>query len=725
MKIFRDTFEQSVKLPQGMWETIRRLLFGRPKDPYDPNVTHKMTLIALLAWVGLGADGLSSSAYGPAEAFTSLVGSGGNHTYLAIFIALATAATVFIISYTYSRIIEHFPAGGGGYVVATALLGNSAGVVSGCALLVDYVLTITVSVASGGNAVFSLIPPEWTLFGLPIRDYKMPLELATIGLLLLMNLRGVKESVSMLVPIFLIFLVTHAILIVGTILFHVPHAKTTAAEMNQQFQNDLSTIGWFAILHIFFRAYSMGAGTYTGIEAVSNGLSIMREPRVITGKRTMAFMATSLALTAGGLLLCYALADVRPDENGYKTLNTVLVQAFAGDWTLWGLPVGVWFVFITIASEAVLLLVAAQAGFIDGPRVMSNMATDDWLPRKFAALSERLVMQNGIVLMALSAAALLLITYGNIQTLVIMYSINVFVTFSLSQLGMMRFWVRDRAHYPRVWLRHLIIHGIGLALCGSILVLMIYEKFTHGAWLTLVITGSFIGLCVVIRQHYMTIAAAVRKTDRIFANIAKVAKPNAPVLSFDNDESTAVLLVKGYNGLGIHSLLSIFRLFPSAFKQVVFVSVGVVDSGLFKGSDQIKHLEETTRQSLERYVQLANSLGIPARSQYVIGTDVVGEASELCVDVSQQCPRVTFFAGEVLFGRPHWWDKFLHNDIAYAIQRRIRFVGLSMVILPMLVQQFTADPAAAGSTPLNRGSTSQPQSNEQKPPTPPTEPPAH
>src|SRR5262245_43746849 len=173
---------------------VRRFLFGPPKDVRDPQAFHKLSLIALLAWVGLGADGLSSSAYGPEEAFRQL----GEHTGLAFFLAVAMAATVFIISYGYSRIIEQFPSAGGGYVVASKLLSPGLGVVSGAALLVDYVLTITISIASGADAIFSFLPPSWLPF-------KLPVAYAGIALLTAMNIRGVKESVTALVPIFLTF----------------------------------------------------------------------------------------------------------------------------------------------------------------------------------------------------------------------------------------------------------------------------------------------------------------------------------------------------------------------------------------------------------------------------------------------------------------------------------------------------------------------------------------
>src|ERR1700691_6231251 len=216
-----DNSVSEPRLPRLMRSRLKRMLFGAPRDLHDPSIGHKISLIAFLAWVGLGADGLSSSAYGPEEAFRQL----GTHLYLAVLLGVATAATVFIISYAYSRIIEHFPGGGGGYIVATELLGSSAGVISGCALLVDYVLTITVSIAGGADALFSLLP-------LSLTHLKLPIEFAAIVFLVLMNLRGVKESVSLLVPIFLTFVATHIILIFGGFLMHGRDLPVVAHEVH-------------------------------------------------------------------------------------------------------------------------------------------------------------------------------------------------------------------------------------------------------------------------------------------------------------------------------------------------------------------------------------------------------------------------------------------------------------------------------------------------------------
>jgi amino acid transporter len=252
---------------------IKTLLIGKPRDLADKSIFHSVSLVAFLAWVGLGADGLSSSCYGPPEAFASL----GEHRYLGIFLALAITATVFVIASCYSHIIEEFPSGGGGYLVASKLLGDRAGVVSGCALLVDYVMTITVSIAAAGDALFGLLGPEWS-------HLKLSAEVATIIFLMIVNLRGVKESIQMLLPIFLLFLLTHAILIAGALTLHLPAAAEVAQGITDQVGQGLNNpqLGLWGMLALLLRAYSLGAGTYTGLEAVSNSMPVMREPRVAT-----------------------------------------------------------------------------------------------------------------------------------------------------------------------------------------------------------------------------------------------------------------------------------------------------------------------------------------------------------------------------------------------------------------------------------------------------------
>ena len=657
-----------------MIQKLKHALFGAPRDLRDPHTYHAVSLVAFLAWVGLGADGLSSSAYGPEETFKAL----GQHTYLALLLAVATALTVAIISTAYSRIIEAFPFGGGGYVVATKLLGPRTGVVSGAALLVDYVLTISVSIASGCDQVFSVLPPAWA-------QWKLPAAAAVLAVFVVLNLRGVKESVTVLTPIFGIFLVTHAILVVGGIASHADEIPRVAGEVREGWSNGLATLGPVAMFALFLRAYSMGGGTYTGIEAVSNGLQIMREPKVRTAKRTMLYMAISLALCAGGILVCYLLFHVTPEKG--KTLNAVLLERFAGD-----SGIGRTFVVVTLGSAAALLFVAAQAGFIDGPRVMANMAQDRWVPRRFAEISDRLSMQNGVLVMAVAAFATLLYTHGDITALVTMYSINVFLTFSISQFAMLRYWSAKGKERGRR--RGLLLHGIAFVVCAGILTATVYEKFGEGGRVTVAATTVVVALCFWVRSRYRRVQENLGRLDAILELVPK--RKDDAVPRIDHKAPTAVLLVGGFSGLGIHALFSIRKLFGDHFRNVVFVSVGVIDSATMTGIEEVEHVREATEDGLRKFVDLAERIGFAASFRTALATEVVPEAAVLCTEIARSHPRSVVFAGKLVFQKERWYQRVLHNETAHALQRALQFSGVSCMILPVRVLETDPPAKSAG-----------------------------
>jgi len=647
---------------------LRRLLFGRPRDLRDPNVFHKLSLMAFLAWVGLGADGLSSSSYGPDEAFRALVG----HEYLALFLAILVAITVGVMSFAYSLVVEHFPSGGGGFVVASQLLGPLAGVVSGSALVVDYVLTITVSICSGVDAILSFLPLGW-------QEYRVPFDVGILLALVVLNLRGIKESIKVLLPIFMVFILTHLALVGYGVLAHAAVMPEVLRSTRASLSADVHSLGLMAVLVLLMKSYSLGAGTYTGIEAVSNGVQILKEPRVATAKRTMLYMAVSLIFTAGGIVFCYLLWHAAPEAG--KTMNAVLLERVFAGWRIGGWQIGLWLVVLTLVSEGALLFVAAQTGFIDGPRVLGNMALDSWLPHRFANLSERLVSQNGVLVMGIASILLTLYTRGDVAFLVVLYSINVFITFTLTETGMVRFWFTHRATEKK-WLRNLSVHSVGWILCVSILIVITLEKFREGGWLTFAITSSFIVCCLLIKHHYLGVREEIAKLDSVFAELPTVPVATAPG-AIDAKQPVAALLVSGYSGLGVHSLLSVQRLFPSTFKNYLFLSVGAVDSGAFKGKGELDSLVGATEASLRRYVGLARSLGFAADYRQRLGTDVVEEAEKLCTEVAQEFPRAVFFLGKLIFAHERFSYRFLHNDTAYAVQRRLQFSGLQTVVLPI------------------------------------------
>src|SRR5262245_43359149 len=511
-------------------DKVKTLLVGKPFDLADKRVYHHLSLVAFLAWVGLGADGLSSSCYGPSEAFEHLK----EHSYLAIFLALATMFTVVVISACYSHIIEAFPSGGGGYLVASKMLGPRVGALAGCALIVDYVLTVTVSIAAAGDALFGLL-------GLPGGELKVWAQTGAIAALIILNLRGVKESINVLMPIFITFLATHAVLIFGALGMHVTEFGQLTRDVSQHMVADVRNpeIGWLVVIGMFLKAYSLGAGTYTGIEAVSNSMAVMREPRVATAQRTMLYMAISLAVTAGGLMVAYLLYELDLKKAGTsliqqrdisgRTLNDLLAGWFATG--AFPAPVAQTFRWITILSEATLLLVAAQAGFIGGPKCLANMAHDSWVPHWFGSLSERLASHYGIALIGLASIVALWANSGSefvnaaraqaaaaaatehgaeshvivrhqtaVSSLVVMYSINVFVTFSLSMIGMTMLRHRNRANPARR--KRPTLFAFGSVLCIAILVVTISFKFTDGAWQTVLVTRTVPGVAAVIHRYY-------------------------------------------------------------------------------------------------------------------------------------------------------------------------------------------------------------------------------
>jgi amino acid transporter len=650
--------------------TLREILVGKPKDPTDPQVFHHVTLIAFLAWVGLGADGLSSSAYGPEEAFKAL----GHHAHLAVFISLMIAFTVLVISACYSKVIELFPGGGGGYLVATKLLGPRVGVVSGCALIVDYVLTISTSVASGVDQIFSLAPEGW-------HSHRFVAKVAVLGLLILLNLRGVKESVQILVPIFLVFIGTHALMIVVALIQHFFDLPTVYTSAIHDARATATTIGIIPTLFIILRAYSLGGAAYTGIEAVSNGVQILREPKVANAKRTMTYMAVSLAFTASGITLAYLLTGSRPHPT--KVMNAILAEKVFGGFTIAGIGAGQILVVATLVSAGAILVVAAQTGFLDGPRILANMAVDSWVPRRFAQLSDRLVTNNGVWLMAMAAVATLVYTRGNVSKLLVMYAINVFVTFSLTLLGMVRHWVEVR-HEDPAWKRGLLLHGTGFVLCASILIVTVYEKFDEGAWMTVVVTGALVTVAFLIKAHYIRVREQLRRLDDALLNIP-VREHKLEQGEMKREEPIAVMLVNGFSGMGIHTVLSVQSLFPHQYKSYLFVSAAVIDSATFKGQAEIEGLKRQTVEDLEKYVNFARQLGFKADYRYTVGTEAVEHVVALCEKVRKEFPRSIFFLGQLVFENDKFYHRLLHNETAFAIQRRLQFAGLQAVVLPIRV----------------------------------------
>ena len=647
---------------------LRHRVFGAPLDPLDKKTRHNIALVAFFAWVGLGADGISSSCYGPEESFRAL----GEHTHLGLYLALATALTVFIIALAYNQVIELFPTGGGGYRVATRLLGPYAGVTSGAALVVDYVLTIAISIASGVDALFSLLP-------LGFQAYKLPTEAGLIIALTLLNLRGMKEVIKVLLPIFIGFVVTHVLLIVYGIVAHAAVLPSLVPETLRETGELTGQLGWAHVAALMLLAYSQGGGTYTGLEAVSNNVNVLAEPRVRTGKLTMMYMALSLAFTAGGIILLYLLWDAKPVAG--QTLNAVTFGAIIrslGWESAWATEAAL---LVVLALEAGLLFVAANTGFLGGPAVLANMAADSWVPHKFRYLSTRLVTENGILVMGLAGLGILLWTGGSVSLLVILYSLSVFLTFAISLFGLCVYWARQRGQHN--WLARLALSALGAVLCAGILAMLLVEKFTEGGWVAALIIGVIIAVCVVIRNHYNWTRQELKKVDEIFTGLpfGSVTAPPQP----DPDQPTAVFLVGSSRGGGLHALLWVQRMFPEHFKNFIFMSVRIVDSHGFGGREDQAAMKVEANAALSYFVNYSNSKGWAAKSYLSFGTDAIDEGTKLSERIFAEFPNSIFFTSKLIFEYDNLFIRLLHNQAALALQRRFHLRGMQMVILPMKV----------------------------------------
>lgn len=646
---------------------LKELIIGKPINALSPKVKEHVALIAVIAWIGLGSDGLSSSAYGPEVAYLAL----GNHVGVAIYLAIATAVTVFIIALAYNQVIELFPNGGGGYNVATHLLGPYAGVISGSALMVDYILTIATSIASGVDAIFSTLPVGYI-------QHKVITEVFLIIILVILNLRGMKESIKVLIPLFIGFMLTHiTIILIGIFSDYkgipdiIPNAISESSKMSKE-------MGFFAMMAILLRAYSMGSGTYTGLEAVSNNVNMLAEPRVRTGKVTMLYMAISLAFTAGGIIVLYLLWNAKPVAG--KTLNAVVFGNIIDT-----LHLGNYWLPIILFFEAALLIVAANTGILACPTVMSVMATDKWLPRQFKEVSNRLVTQNGVLLSGVAAILVLIWAKGDVSTLVILYSINVFITFSLSFLGLTIYWLKSRTAN---WQRKIILSIIGFVLCFFILIVTIIEKFLDGGWITLLITSCIVCFCLLVRQHYRKVGLKLKEIDVVFADnsvkLNLVDTDFIPVI--DKNAKTAVFFVTKHYGVGLHALLWVNRLFPGVFSNFIFLTSGEIDSQILSNDTVFgKNYRKDLNKIIEHYRAFCTEHNMPSDGLFSYGVDETVELIKLTDYIQNDYPNCIFFASKLVFIDETRWSRLLHNNTLNALQRELHLQGKQMVILPMKI----------------------------------------
>ena len=465
--------------PESLMARLKQLFVGRPLET-GKMAEEKLSKKAALAV--FSSDALSSTAYATEEILLALAAAGATSFALSIPAAVLIVGLLWIVVTSYSQTLEAYPTGGGAYTVAKENLGIYPALVAASALLIDYVLTVAVSVAAGIAAIDSAFPA--------LLPYRVAFCLFAIFLIMWANLRGVRESAALFAgPVYLFIGGAYA-LTIGAFL----HYGGGSSGTHQMGISPIELGGFFPTL-LLFRAFASGCTALTGIEAVANGVQAFEEPSGKNAKITQWVLGGILATLFLGITLVTRLHGLVPREG--ETILSQLNHLTFGS--------GAIYYSIQAATMAILVL-AANTSFAGFPRLTSYIAQDRFLPRQFANLGDRLVFSNGIIFLGVAAGALIIFGGGDVHRLIPLYTVGVFVAFTLSQAGMVIHWMRS-GEKGRYW--RMTLNAVGAFTTALVLVIVASVKLVHGAWVVLVAIPSFVWLFLKIRRHYFKVTTEI------------------------------------------------------------------------------------------------------------------------------------------------------------------------------------------------------------------------
>ncbi|MFJ2112730.1 MULTISPECIES: APC family permease [unclassified Streptomyces] len=629
----------------------KRILIGRAlrSDKLGETLLPKRIALPVFA-----SDPLSSVAYAPGEVLLVLSIAGVSAYHFSPWIAVAVVVLMFTVVASYRQNVHAYPSGGGDYEVATTNLGPKAGLTVASALLVDYVLTVAVSISSGVENLGSAIPF--------VVEHKVFVAIGIIVLLTLMNLRGVRESGKLFAIPTYVFVGAVFIMIAwgafrGLVLGESMQAPTADYQIKPEHQG----LAGFALVFLLLRAFSSGCAALTGVEAISNGVPAFRKPKSKNAASTLALMG-GLAVTMFCGIIGLAMAtDVKMAENPGTDLvhngvplgadyvqNPVISQVAAA---VFGS--GTFFFVLLAAATALVLFLAANTAYNGFPLLGSILAQDRYLPRQLHTRGDRLAFSNGIVLLA-GAAALLVGIYGADSTrLIQLYIVGVFVSFTLSQTGMVRHWNRHlRTERDPAKRRHMMrsraINTFGAFFTGLVLIVVLATKFTHGAWVALLGMVIFYGTMTAIRGHY----------DRVGAEIAAAEDPSEDTVRPSRVHS--IVLVSKVHKPTLRAL-GYAKLMRSDTLEALSVNVDVAETKVLK--------EEWERRGINVPLKILDS---PYR-------EITRPVIEYVRGLRTENPRdaISVYIPEYVVGR--WYEHLLHNQSALRLKGRLLFTPGVMV----------------------------------------------
>jgi amino acid transporter len=588
----------------------------------------------------LGLDALSSAAYGPEAALTLLLVLGaGGVPYIGPITGLIVAL-LFVVYFSYRQTIAAYPGGGGSYTVAKENLGVAPGLLAAAALMLDYVLVVAVGIAAGVGALVSALS-FWNL-----QPFTLPLCLAILVLITLVNLRGVKESgLAFMAPTYLFVVSLLAVLAIGvvkTLLADGWHPAAVDPPPTPPEPKESVVLWW-----VLMRAFASGCTAMTGVEAVSNGVNAFRPPAVVYARRTLAAIIALLAVMLLGIaFLCraYGIAATDPDRPGYDSVLSQLVAAVVGKGA---------FYYVTLASVLAVLALSANTSFADFPRLCRVVAQDDFLPHGFAHRGRRLVYSQGIVVLAV-LSGLLLVAFGGItDKLIPLFAVGAFLAFTLSQAGMVAHWRRVGGPHA---VRSMLVNGLGAFCTAVTLVVVLVSKFIDGAWITIVVISVLLVLFYAVRRHYRA--------------VAREAACDEPLDARDLKPPLVLLLVRGWSVITRKALRIALKLSPDVYALHI--------------ADDLTKVPEL-QERWERLVECpTREAGVPSPRLVVISSPyrrLYGPLMELIADLEKAHAdrHIAVVVPELVERR--WYHFLMHNQTAAFLKGYLFFSGLRRVVV--------------------------------------------
>ena len=619
---------------------VKRLVLGRPfrSDRLGETLLPKRLALPIFA-----SDPLSSVAYATQEILLILTLGGLAFLHLAPWVGLAVAVLLTVVVLSYRQVVRAYPSGGGSYEVASRNLGRSAGLVVAAALMVDYIMTVAVSVAAGVDNIISALPE--------LNPYRVAINLGFVAFLTAMNLRGVRESGrTFAVPTYAFIagvLLMIAVGLIRTVLGDAPVAESAGYDIRPE-QVGLSTL---AVAFLVLRAFSSGCTALTGAEAISNGVPAFRKPKSHNAAVTMLLMGGISVVMFVGVTALALIANVRFTEHTCDLIGfagncetdpqrTVIAQlaaaVFGGDQTF--------FFYYIQAATALILILAANTAYNGFPLLGSILAQDRYLPRQLHTRGDRLAFSNGIVVLAAIAGGLIYAFDGSATRLIQLYIVGVFTSFTLCQAGMVRHWNRELAHAETGAERRRVhrarwINALGACFTGVVLVVVLITKFTHGAYLVVIAIPLLYLMMRAIHRHYDRVREELR------------AGTDAETLPSR-----------------VHALVLVSTLHKPTLRAISFARATRPDTV----AAITVNVDDSETRALQREWD-ARGMKIPLKVIESPYREVTRPVLDYVKNLQRNSPRdvVCIYIPEYVVGR--WWENLLHNQSALRLKGRLLF----------------------------------------------------